>query len=239
MHALARARYGQVPDARIHDRDGTGTCAGAPPGARTAQHAQGLRPSAETNDLGWPDQPPDDGLKLAGPDGLQIVLKIRGASALDVEAPDRAAPTRVPPAVNDRAMNPDGPRGGCQAGLVQLQVLVSGIADDQGDRDRALGNGIAPSWCAAARRLLGQHKIQSAGDLPVPAGCVTTLGRSSRRTCGPQGCDRLKHAHATHSIRHIHACGWVVARNRAVGTGEGLRSAAQLAFGRVAPLCGC
>src|SRR5580704_13142252 len=151
MHELLRARYGQVPEARTHDRDGYGTCAGAP-GARTAQHAPGLRPSAETNDLGWPDWPPDNGLKLADPDGLQIVLKIRGAGALDVEAPDRAAPARVPPAVNDRAMNLDGPRGGCQAGLVQLQVLVSGIADDQGDRDHALGHGIAPSWCAAARR---------------------------------------------------------------------------------------
>jgi hypothetical protein len=129
MHELLRARYGQVPEARTHDRDGYGTCAGAP-GAGTAQHVPGLRPSAETNDLGWPDWPPDNGLKLAGPDGLQIVLKIRGAGALDVEASDRAAPARVPPAVNDRAMNLDGPRGGCQAGLVQLQVLVSGIADD-------------------------------------------------------------------------------------------------------------
>src|SRR5437660_325023 len=133
---------------------GNAACAGA----RTAQHAPGLRPSAETNDLGWPDWPPDNGLKLAGPDGLQIVLKIRGAGALDVEAPDRAAPARVPPAVNDRAMNLDGPRGGCQAGLVQLQVLVSGTADDQGDRDHALGHGIAPSWCPAARRLLRRQE---------------------------------------------------------------------------------
>src|SRR5580692_1544070 len=100
------------------------------PGAGTPQHVPGLRPSAETNDLGWPDWPPDNGLTLAGPDGLQIVLKIRGAGALDVEASDRAAPARVPPAVNDRAMNLDGPCGGCQAGLVQLQVLASGIADD-------------------------------------------------------------------------------------------------------------
>ena len=129
MHELLRERYGQVPEAPTHVRDGYGTCAGAP-GARTAQHVPGLRPSAETNDLGWPDWPPDNGLTLAGPDGLQIVLKIRGAGALDVEASDRAAPARVPPAVNDRAMNLDGPRGGCQAGLVQLQVLVSGIADD-------------------------------------------------------------------------------------------------------------
>jgi len=94
MHELLRARYGQVPEARTHDRDGYGTCAGAP-GAGTAQHVPGLRPSAETNDLGWPDWPPDNGLTLAGPDGLQIVLKIRGAGALDVEASDRAAPARV------------------------------------------------------------------------------------------------------------------------------------------------
>ena len=83
---------------------GNGACAGAS-GARMAQHVPGLRPSAETNDLGWPDWPPDNGLKLPGPDGLQIVLKIRGAGALDIEAPDRAAPARAPPAVNDRAMN--------------------------------------------------------------------------------------------------------------------------------------
>src|SRR5450631_3749186 len=154
MHELLRARGGQVPEARIHDRDGYGTCAVGARGAVGSTYVQGLRSSAETNDLGWPDWSPDDGLKLAGPDGLQIVLQIRGAGALDVEAPDRAAPARVPPAVNDRAMNLDGPRGGCQAGLVQLQALVSGIADDQGDRDHALGHGIAPSWCAAARRLL-------------------------------------------------------------------------------------
>src|SRR5271169_3311916 len=64
MHELLRARYGQVPEARTHDRDGYGTCAGAP-GARTAQHVPGLRPSAETNDLRWPDWPPGNGLKLA------------------------------------------------------------------------------------------------------------------------------------------------------------------------------
>jgi hypothetical protein len=40
-------------------------------------------PSAETDDLGWPDGPPDDGLKLAGPDGLQFLLEIRGAGAVD------------------------------------------------------------------------------------------------------------------------------------------------------------
>src|SRR5580692_5052454 len=50
MHELRRERYGQVPEAPTHVRDGYGTCAGAP-GARTAQHVPGLRPSAETNDL--------------------------------------------------------------------------------------------------------------------------------------------------------------------------------------------
>src|SRR5271166_7100006 len=195
MHELRRARYGQVPEARTHDRDGYGTCAGAP-GARTAQQVPGLRPSAETNDLGWPDWPPDNGPKLAGPDGLQIVLKIGGAGALDVEAPDRAAPARVPPAVNDRAMNLDGPRGGCQAGLVQLQVLVSGIADDQGDRDHALGHGIAPSWCAAARRLWRRHEPEhETAVLPArdvrrseacPAAAAASSSASSGGTCG--GC---------------------------------------------------
>jgi hypothetical protein len=94
------------------------------PGARTAQHVPGLRPSAETNDLRWPDWPPDNGLKLAGPDGLQIVLKIRGAGALDVEAPDRAAPARVPPAVNDRrasSMAPARARGGWPAPGLRFQ----------------------------------------------------------------------------------------------------------------------
>src|SRR5208283_2733482 len=122
-------------------------------------------------------------------------FKIRGAGALDVEAPDRAAPARVPPAVNDRARNLDGPRGGCQAGLVQLQVLVSGIADDQGDRDHALGHGIAPSWCAAARRLLRRHEpehetaVLPARDVRRSEACSTAAASSpasSGETCS--GC---------------------------------------------------
>jgi len=83
-------------------------------------------------------------------DGLQLVLEIRGAGALDVEAPHGAPPARVPPAVGGRAVNLDHPGGGCQAALVQLQALLTRVADDQGDRDHVLGHRIAPSWCAAA-----------------------------------------------------------------------------------------
>src|SRR5207344_702289 len=97
------------------------------------------------------DWPPDDGLKLAGPDGLQIVLEIRGACWLDVETPHSAPPARVPPAMGDRAGNPDHLRGGCQAALIQLQVLVTGVADDQGDRDHVLGHRMTPSLCARRR----------------------------------------------------------------------------------------
>src|SRR5258708_14281395 len=57
---------------------------------------------------------------------------------------------RVPPGVGRRAVNLDRLRGGCQAALVQLQIVVAGVADDQGDRDHVLGHGMTPSWCAAA-----------------------------------------------------------------------------------------
>ena len=72
MHELLRARYGQVPEARTHDRDGYGTCAGAP-GARTAQHVPGLRPSAETNDLR--DADPADKAELYAQLGLRMTYR--------------------------------------------------------------------------------------------------------------------------------------------------------------------
>src|SRR5258707_2816338 len=123
---------------------GTGSALGHPAG-RGAARGGSADPSGEANDLGRPDGAPDDGFKLAGPDRLQLVLEIRGAGTLDIETPHRAAPARVPPAVGGRAVNLDHPRGGCQAALVQLQAVVTGVADDQGDRDHVLGHGIARS----------------------------------------------------------------------------------------------
>src|SRR6266851_160255 len=124
---------------------GTGPASGQPAG-RGAARGGSADPSGEANDLGRPDGAPDDGFKLAGPDRLQLVLEILGAGALDVKAPHRAAPARVPPAVGGRAVNLEHPRGGCQAALVQLQAVLAGVADDQRDRDHVLGHGIAPSW---------------------------------------------------------------------------------------------
>ena len=203
MHELLRARYGQVPKARTHDRGGYGTCAGAP-GARTAQHAPGLRPSAETNDLGWPDWPPDNGLKLAGPDGLQIVLKIRGAGALDVEAPDRAAPARVPPAVNDRAMNLDGPRGGCGSRSARPAASVLVTSSNYRTTPAGLHAVRAPSRLSVAAKTVGLVRLQSvlttaisrpgdAGGPPWPLSRPPATFRAGRALSGGVRTDRLIH----------------------------------------------
>src|ERR1700685_1565395 len=63
--------------------------------------------SGEADDLRRSDGPPDDGLKLAGPDLVQVVLEVRGAGAVDVEAPYGAPPVRVPSAASGRAVHPD------------------------------------------------------------------------------------------------------------------------------------
>jgi hypothetical protein len=101
MHELLRARYGQVPEARgLMTATGIAHVPGhgADGAARTRSAS-----SAGANDSHGPDRPPDNGLKLVTrwlADRQQTA-----ARASDVEAPDCAAPARVPPAVNDRAMN--------------------------------------------------------------------------------------------------------------------------------------